>query len=66
MVECDEPNDGPDQGQRRPIYPPPTAPRPKQTKEEFDHSDRIKSIDVQLFEHIFEEIGEYRNNLKTM
>ena len=64
MVESREEDVSPDQSQRRPIYPLPTPPRPEQTKEESERSDRIKSINDQLFGHIFEEVGEYRNKLK--
>ena len=63
MVESREEDVNPDQSQRRPIYPLPTPPPPEQTKEESERSDRIKSINDQLFGHIFEEVGEYRNKL---
>ena len=64
MVESREEDVNPDQSQRRPIYPLPTPPPPEQTQEEIEHYDCIKSIDDQLFGHIFEEVGEYRNKLK--
>ena len=48
------PDGGTDQGQRRPIYPQSIPKFHEQTEEELKESDRIKSIDSQLFGHIYE------------